>query len=90
MRHFTWDTLTNLVSKLSHKYGGTVVDSEINKSWDWGQAITREMYGTDWMNDPEFKRVSQLEDSEPAPEKALKIARQWLRGDLPSWMLSPT
>lgn len=88
MRHFTWDILTGLVSKLSHKYGGTAVDSEANKSWDWGQAITREMYGVDWNDDPEFNRVSQLSDPEPAPSKAIEIAKRWLKGDLPSWIVT--
>jgi hypothetical protein len=86
MRHQSWDTLTNLVSGLAHKYGGTVHDKETHKTWDWGQAITREMYGVNWMDDPEYKRVSQLVDTEPAPEEAIEIGKRWMNGNFPEWI----
>ena len=72
---------------MAKKYGGTVYDVE-GKSWDWGQALCRETYGVDWMQDPEFNYNEETITPEmPAPERLYQNAKLWEFGNHPSWVI---
>lgn len=86
MRHSTWQYLIGWTSRMGNKYGGTVYDSETGKTWDWGQAICREMYGPDWMKSEHFHRDEEIPPDEPAPRNNVKRCKEWEAGDWPDWV----
>ena len=68
---------------MATKHGGTVVDKS-GQQWDWGQALCRQLYGTDWMNDEEFHRSGDLD---VAPQYVLDECERWAAADShPNWV----
>jgi hypothetical protein len=83
--HETWREIVDWTGRMSAKYGGTVHDKN-GQWWDWGQALCRDVYGADWMNDPDFQRVNEIPPEEPAPPEALDAMRRWEAGTVPGWV----
>ena len=71
---------------MAQKYGGTVYEKDSSKTWDWGQALCRELYGSDWMNNPDYKEENVREDSEPCNPETLAKAKSWEAGEIPEWV----
>ena len=69
-------------SRMARRYGGIVYDDETGRQWDWGQALCREVYGPDWMNSPEFKKMDEAGGPFAADVKA---AEAWEAGAWPEW-----
>jgi len=68
--------IINWIFRMSKKHGGIVFDKN-GKIWDWGQALCRECYGENWINErlPESPTI-----------ESVKRAQQWEAGDIPSWV----
>ena len=86
MRHKTWQYLIDWTSSMTRKHGGGTVIDKSGKRWDWGQALTRDVYGADWMNSPDLDRVNDIPDNEPAPPELVMAARNWESGTVPKWV----
>jgi len=65
-------------SRMAQRHGGTVYEKD-GRKWDWGQALVRECYGSDWN-----EKYSEIPDS-PTWEDIAR-ARQWEKGDIPEWV----
>jgi len=79
--HYTWNELSfTLLDKIVEKYGGSIYDKRCQRTWDPGQAMCAEIYGPDWMNDPQFKKDNQIPPNEPAPLYMLEGARRLAQG----------
>ena len=64
------------IKRMSKKFGGVVVEKN-GKRWDWGQALCRERYGENW--------IEENLPNEPDNEAVL-IAQNWERGEIPDWV----
>lgn len=80
--HESWRQLCDWISRMSVKHGGTVYDLETGKDLDWGQALCREVYGVDWMNNPDKKAA---DESDTCPPEVLDAATSWENGKWPKW-----
>jgi hypothetical protein len=78
-----WIEAIKLTDMVGRKRGGSIFDFTTNKTWDSGQAICREAYGPDWMNNPEFKEAN---DAEIAPQSYLDAAKRILE-NMPDWAI---
>lgn len=88
--HHTWREISHWTGLMAKLHGGTVHDTQKHKIWDWGQALCRELYGFDWMNSEEFKRVNDIPSEEPAPANIIQAARKWQERDgWPKWVAHP-
>ena len=87
-RHWTWQYIIDWTSRMAMKYGGTVKDEE-GYTWDWGQALMREMYGTAWMENPAFKFEDAKDANEPLDQEVVNRAIKWEQGDFPKWWRVP-
>jgi len=85
--HDTWAYLIEWVSRMSRAHGGTVHDIN-GKSWDWGQALCRDLYGEDWMKEAEFNAICEIDPHDPAPDYVVDRAREWEHGDMPAWVVA--
>ncbi len=84
MRHHTWDFLIQWTSRMAMKFGGAVYDHEGN-TYDWGQALMREIYGKDWMSNEDFKLMDAKDSTEPVPNDIILRAANWETGDSDQW-----
>jgi len=84
--HSSWRFLVDWTGRMARKYGGTVYDKETGKTWDWGQALAREMYGPNWNNDPDFLEESEKDPHEPCNREVVERAKRWEAGDFPEWV----
>ena len=81
--HHTWRTVVDWITIMTRKHGSTVVDKSGQK-WDWGQALCRQLHGEDWMNNPEFQRLNDLEI---APQYVLDECKKWQESNShPGWV----
>ena len=69
-------------NRMAWKFGGTVYEVDGGKSWDWGQALCREVYGKGWSNDPQFLADDELPD---VPDWFVEAAQKWEAGEWPAW-----
>ena len=67
------------ISRMTKKYGGTVIDKETGKTWDWGQALCRECYGIDWNN------IIAEQGIETPTWEDIARAKRWEEGEVPKW-----
>lgn len=81
MRHPTWNTLNDLIDQIIERYGGSIYDHRVHKSWDPGQAVCAELYGPGWNDDPGFVRDNQQPDSEPVPVGGIEAAERLAAGE---------
>lgn len=70
----------NWINRMAGRFGGTVVERGTGKTWDWGQALCREQFGPNWVDE---LRRRHLED---ADETSVEIARRWEGGEWPAWV----
>jgi len=61
--------------RMARKLGGTVYEKN-GKTWDWGQALCRECYGNDWMN--QVPETPTWDD--------IARAQRWENGETPNWV----
>lgn len=78
----SWKFLVEWTSRMAKKYGGIVYDKEMGKTWDWGQALAREMYGPEWNKNSDFEKED--EQDSPNPE-TVERAKRWEAGEHPKW-----
>ena len=83
VRHHTWQWLIDWCGRMAAKYGGTVYDG--NKRLDWGQAMCRQAFGPDWMNDDDFKSFDNSSSDEPASGYVIEVCKRWESGEWPQW-----
>lgn len=81
-----WSDLNKGLNRLANKHAGVVYDNEIERSWDWGQALCRGLYGVDWMNHPSF---IEADDAHYPPVEAFEILKGWESGQFPEWLEIP-
>lgn len=81
--HPTWRYLSDWVVKMAVLHGGIV--HEGNKELDWGQALCRELYGEDWMRNPEYIELDNISINDPIPNYVIARAEQWMNGENPAW-----
>ncbi len=87
MMHYSWHYLADWTGRMAEKHGGTVYDKN-GKTWDWGQALCREMHGAEWMTDPDYLAINEIPATEPAPKEVVDTARRWLDGEIrPDWIV---
>ena len=84
--HSSWRFIVDWTSRMSQKYGGTVYEKNSSKTWDWGQALCREMYGIDWGNNPKWEEESRRETDQPCNPETLARAKSWEAGEIPEWV----
>lgn len=82
-RHPTWQYLIDWCGIMAHAHGGVVWEGGIQ--WDWGQAMCRAAYGSNWMRNPGFLEMDETPASEPAPAAVVKLCQQWEAGEWPEW-----
>ena len=87
MRHSTWERIASKykrdgLDELADIYGHSIFDPRCDRVWDLGQAICAEAYGPQWNNDPRFKAIDSLPDSEPAPQEMLEALKRLLDKDV--------
>lgn len=87
-RHWTWQYIIDWTMRMANKYGGIVRDKE-GFTWDWGQALMREMYGTEWMVHPAFNFENEKNANEPLNQEVVNRAIKWEQGDFPDWWVVP-
>ena len=68
------------IDRMATRYGGIVYDLELGRSWDWGQALCRQVYGPDWMHNSEY-----LANGDDPSYEAVEAAREWEAGSWPEW-----
>ena len=88
MMHQTWVEISDWITYMSKVYGGTVTDIE-GRTWDWGQALCRVIYGVNWNTDPEFERDNMKAPEEPAPTMAINLVKKWNTGEWPKEIVEP-
>ena len=81
-----WSDLTKGLNRLAYRHDGVVYDNELDRSWDWGQALCRGLYGTDWMNHLDFK---EADEAQYPPKEAFDMLREWEQGNFPGWLEIP-
>jgi len=86
--HSSWIFLAKWTDRMAQKYGGTVYDKESPQTWDWGQALFRELYGPDWMNNPDFWEENDRDPDQPCNPETLERAKAWEAGDVPDWVIT--
>ena len=77
-REKLFDWIIEWTNRMCLKYDGICYEKNGLK-WDWGQAITRAVYGPNWNN---------IMDDEPSVDilkKAVQIAKDWEVGNPPEW-----
>lgn len=79
---WTWDDVVGWTNRMASKHGGTVYDKN-GQTWDWGQAICRDAYGSDWMNSDKFKIAN---DAEVPPAEMIYTCVSWEAGSVPHWV----
>ena len=67
------------VKRMNEKYG-LVVTSVLGVKYDWGQALCREQFGTDWKNYMASNNIYL-----PTQED-LDRALEWENGNIPNWV----
>lgn len=67
------------ISRMAQKHGGTVHEKG-GKNWDWGQALCRECYGSDWN-----KVIDEQNITTPSWEDIAR-AKKWEDGETPPWV----
>ena len=73
--------LLDWMGRMARRYGRTVYDRD-GKIWDWGQALCRECYGTDWID------IIKERNIESPTWEDIDRAKRWEEGDLPAWFLN--
>jgi hypothetical protein len=76
-----WLEAVGLVYDIGRIYNGSIFDFTVNRSWDPGQAVCREAYGSDWMNSKQFQEAN---NSPIAPIEFIEAARKIIQ-KCPSW-----
>ncbi|RPI49301.1 MAG: hypothetical protein EHM49_10120 [Deltaproteobacteria bacterium] len=71
------DWVIDWIYRMSKAYGG-IVHSKEGKTYDWGQALCRECYGSDWI---------KLVGENPTPSDVIR-AQEWEAGNWPEWVRS--
>jgi len=79
-----WNWLVDWIKRMADSFGGSVYDTETGKTWDWGQAICREVYGPNWMHEADYLAVD-IEDTDSVPDDIVSAALAWERGNWPEW-----
>jgi hypothetical protein len=82
MPKYFWEDLNKWGKRMANRYDGVVWDNELERRWDWGQALCRELYGPDWMNSEEFK--ADNEATYPS-EEIMQRAFDWEKDIWPEW-----
>jgi len=78
-----WEYINTWVRAMSQEFGGIVYDKEDgNRRLDWGQALCRQVFGIDWMNNPAWR---DADNSPTVPLEVWKAAKKWRHGDWPEW-----
>ncbi len=67
------------IDRMTKKYGASVCDKN-GKIWDWGQALCRECYGSNWMN------VLEEENITTPSWDDIEKAKIWENGKMPKWV----
>jgi hypothetical protein len=62
-------------------------DVRCGKNWDPGQAVCAEVYGEDWMNNPEFIAMDQKDATVPPPKEFIAACMKMANGVKPSWAI---
>jgi hypothetical protein len=79
------EVIIGWIGRMANNFGGEVFDRELNRIWDWGQALCRLRWGKDWMNNQEFR---DLESQAPSPlpdDTDVANAKAWETGQWPEW-----
>ena len=75
-RHHNTMWLIEWIERMSGKYSGIVHGAD-GRTYDWGQALAREMYGQNW---------AVLDIPDDPSDADVRRAIQWERGDWPAWV----
>jgi len=67
------------VKRMTEKFGPTV-HSKSGERFDWGQALCREQFGINWMQDMQTMNIYM------PTKKDLDRAIEWENGDVPEWI----
>lgn len=86
-RHHTWQWLIDWIGRMATKHGGIVFDG--TKKLDWGQAMCRAAYGSNWMSDDDFRKFDETPMDKPAPDYVIEICKRWEAGEWPEWAQNP-
>lgn len=70
---------------MARLYGGTVYELDGSADWDWGQALSRDVYGRAWWASPDFEACNDIDPQDPAPPELVAAAKNWLEGNWPDW-----
>ncbi len=85
-RKTSWNFIIGWVERMTMRFGGTVYD-ENGKTWDWGQALCRELHGEDWPNSPDYSNINEMEYP---PDYVIQACENWESNPHPSWVLNTT
>lgn len=85
--HESWIWLGNWIQIMAAKNGGIVTDKETGRVMDWGQALCRDLYGTDWMNSEEFEADNSIDSGQPVPDHIIERAAALDIEGLADWMI---
>lgn len=85
LHHPSWRRHWNLLLEAQEKLGSSIYDNRCGKTWDIGQAECAELYGPDWMNDPQYKIDNEVSEYEPVPEHIMACAVKLASGYIPEW-----
>lgn len=66
------------IDRMCDKYGGTCREKN-GKTWDWGQALCRLCYGSDWNN------IISKQNIETPTWEDIEKAKKWENGKMPNW-----
>jgi hypothetical protein len=83
---YYWNDLNEWGRRMAKTNDGIVYDNVLDRNWDWGQALCRELYGTDWQTHPEFLAA---DEALYPPKEAIERALAWENGEWPDWVEIP-
>jgi len=78
----TWEDAVFAVEKVTQMRGGIIHDFTTGKDLDAGQAVCRELYGENWMNEPEY----YMDNDSATPPLGFIAAAKRVREGTPEWM----
>jgi len=77
--YYNW--IVDWIDRMMEIKNASVVIEKNGKEWDWGQAIARDTLGLKWNSSPE------IDDPElETLELAIKKAKEWEKGNEPTWV----
>ncbi|KKK90200.1 hypothetical protein LCGC14_2725440 [marine sediment metagenome] len=79
----TLDQCMTMLDRFIEKYGGSIHDFELGKTWDPGQAICRELYGPHWSHSAAWKEADAIEEG--VVDEFVETGRDMIE-KTPAWM----